>query len=83
VALRDVLWLTGQSGVTMTSATTAPGIQVYDGRHAIRPGHGAWESLAFEPESWPDSLAHPAFPSILLEPGETYRQHSEWRFGLT
>jgi aldose 1-epimerase len=80
-ALRDVLWLTGKTGVTMTIATTEPGIHLYDGRHAIRPGHGPHEGLAFEPESWPDATTHAGFPSIALDPGQVYEQVSEWKFG--
>lgn len=79
--LRDVLWLTGQSGVTMTIATTETGIHLYDGRDAIRPGHGPHEGLAFEPESWPDATTHGDFPSIALAPGQVYEQISEWTFG--
>ncbi|MEZ5779095.1 MAG: aldose epimerase family protein [Paracoccaceae bacterium] len=78
--LRSVLWLTGRSGVAMEVATTEPGIQVYDGRHAARPGRGAYEGLAIEPECWPDAPNHRGFPSIELLPGETYRQITEWRF---
>ena len=79
-SLRDVLWLTGARGVAMTIATTEPGMQVYDGRAAIRPGHGAYEGLAIEPQVWPDAPSHPHFPQITLRPGETYAHHSEWRF---
>jgi aldose 1-epimerase len=75
-----VLWLTGTSGLTMTIATTEPGIQVYDGRAAMRPGHGPYEGLAIEAQNWPDAPNHPGFPSIELKPGETYRQVTEWRF---
>ena len=78
--LRDVLWLAGASGVTLTVATTEPGIQVYDGRAAIRPGHAAYEGLAFEAQNWPDAPNHPGFPSIELAPGDTYHQITEWRF---
>jgi aldose 1-epimerase len=79
-SLRDVLWLTGTRGVAMTIATTEPGVQVYDGRAAIRPGHGAYEGLAIEPQFWPDAPSHPHFPQITLRPGETYAHHTEWRF---
>lgn len=79
-SLRDVLWLTGKSGVQMTIATTEPGIHLYDGRHAIRPGHGPHEGLAFEPESWPDATTHAGFPSIELAPGQVYEQISAWKF---
>ncbi len=79
--LRDVLWLKGKSGLTMTMATTEPGLHVFDGRDAGRPGHQNYEGLAFEAQLWPDAPNHPDFPSILLRPGETYRQITEWRFG--
>lgn len=80
VPLRDVLWLKGRSGVEMVMATTEPGIQAYDGRHAIRPGRAPYEGLAFEPEFWPDATNHPDFPKIDLAPGESYHQLTEWRF---
>lgn len=79
-SLRDVLWLTGSTGLTMTIATTEPGIQVYDGRNAVRPGRGTYEGLAIEAQNWPDAPNHPGFPSIELKPGEVYTQVTEWRF---
>ncbi len=78
--LRDVLWLTGSSGRSMTLATTEPGIQLYDARNARRPGHGLYEGLAIEAQNWPDAPNHPGFPSIELRPGETRVQVTEWRF---
>lgn len=78
--IRDVLWLTGASGLKMTIATTEAGVQIYDGRNAMRPGHGIYEGLAIEPQSWPDAPNHPGFPSIELKPGETCAQVTEWRF---
>lgn len=78
--LREVLWLTGQSGVAMVMATTAPGLQVYDGRDARRPGRGTYEALAIEAQRWPDAPANPDFPSIELHPGEVFAQRTEWRF---
>ena len=78
--LRDVLWLTGQNGVSMTVATTEPGIQVYDGRAAQRPDRAPFEGLAIEAQGWPDAPNQPGFPSILLNPGETYTQTTQWRF---
>jgi aldose 1-epimerase len=78
--LRDVLWLRGRSGVQMTFATTAPGVQVYDGRDARRPSAGPHEGLAIEAQGWPDAPNHPGFPPIELAPGEVWRQDTEWRF---
>lgn len=78
--LRDVLWLTGQGGLSLTLATTEPGLQVYDHRAPADAGHGAYAGLAIEPQHWPDAPNQPAFPPILLQPHETRRQITRWRF---
>jgi len=78
--LTEVLWLTGTSGLTLTVATTEPGIQVYDGRSALRPGHGYHEGLAIETQGWPDAPNHAGFPSIELAPASPLHQITEWRF---
>lgn len=78
--LRDVLWLTGTNGLTMTVATTEPGIQLYDARGAQRPDGQTYEGLAIEAQNWPDAPNHPGFPSIELKPGERCEQVTEWRF---
>jgi aldose 1-epimerase len=80
VDLRPVLTLAGLSGLTMTLSTTEPGVQVYDGRGAARPGRKPGEGVAVEAQGWPDAPNHPRFPSILLASGETYRQITEWHF---
>lgn len=72
--LRDVLWLRGQSGVTMTLATTEAGVQVYDCRH------DGFKGLAIEAHAWPDAPNKPDFAPITLMPGEELRQITEWRF---
>lgn len=79
-ALRPVLTLSGKSSVTMTLSTTEPGVQIYDGRGAARPGRKPGEGVAIEAQGWPDAPNHPQFPSILLRPGQTYHQITEWRF---
>ena len=71
--LRKVLELTGQSGLSMMMETTAPGMQVFDGR----PGYAA---LAFEAQDWPDAPNHPRFPQILVAPGQDYHQLTRWSF---
>ncbi len=78
--LRDVLWLRGAAGLTMTLATTEAGVQVYDGRNAQRPGCALYEGLAIEPQSWPDAPNHAGFPAIELRPDEEYHQTTRWSF---
>ncbi len=78
--LREVLTLTGASGIGMKVRTDQNGIQVYDGRHAIRPGKAAYEGLAIEAQNWPDAPTHRNFPSIKVTPDTPYTQHTEWSF---
>jgi aldose 1-epimerase len=56
-------------------------VQVYDGRHAVRPGHSAFEGVAIEAQGWPDAPNQPGFPSIDLAAGATCVQITEWRLG--
>ncbi len=78
--LREVLTLTGASGVGMTVATDQPGIQVYDGREAIRPSKTSHEGLAIEAQGWPDAPTHRGFPSIAVTPEVPYTQTTTYRF---
>jgi aldose 1-epimerase len=77
------------SGRVLELFTTEPGVQVYTGnfldgtttgksRVVYRQGDG----LALEPQKFPDSPNRPAFPSARLDPGETYRQTSYYRFSV-
>ena len=77
------------SGRVVELFTTEPGVQVYTGnfldgttvgksRTVYRQGDG----LALEPQKFPDSPNHAAFPSARLDPGQTYRQTSYYRFSV-
>lgn len=79
-ALRDVATLTGASGVTLTLATTEPGLQIYDAARTARPGKTACEGIAIEPQGWPDAPNHANFPSVRITPDTPYAQTTEWRF---
>lgn len=82
--------LRGASGVVMRIATTAPGLQVYDGAHlsVTAPtgldgrGYGSFAGVALEPQHWPDAPNHPGFPPILLAPGRLYRQETTFDFSF-
>ncbi|NSX55046.1 galactose mutarotase [Sulfitobacter sp. 1151] len=74
----DVATLTGPSGLSMTMATTEPGLQIYDG--ANFPG-APYAGLAIEAQSWPDAPNHSIFPSINLSPDHIYSQTTCWTFG--
>ena len=87
-ALRRIGVLTSDaSGVSMEMHSTEPGIQVYDGfKLGVGPAgldgrqYGANSGIALEPQIWPDAINHDDFPDVILRPGETYRQHSQFRF---
>jgi len=71
------------SGRALELWTTEPGVQVYSGNFldstVIGVGHTLYrqgDGLALEPQHFPDSPNHPAFPSTRLDPGQTYRQVS-------
>ena len=76
------------SGRTMEMYTTEPGVQFYSSNWSTGYGgqHGATfprrSALCFEAQHFPDSPNRPYFPSVILEPGQTYRQKTMYRFGV-
>lgn len=90
VPIREVAHLRSPvSGVAMTLATTEPGLQFYDGSKldvaiAGLEGrrYGRRAGLCLEPQTWPDAINHPGFPSPVLRPGERYLQETSYRFTI-
>ncbi|MDP9494821.1 MAG: galactose mutarotase [Actinomycetota bacterium] len=74
------------NGLVMDLHTTEPGVQVYSGGHLTpTPGKGgvvypSRGGICLEAQHFPDSLHHPEYPTVLLEPGDTYLQTTEYRF---
>lgn len=75
------------SGRVLELRTNQPGLQIYSGGllspAMIGKGGIAYRSfggIALEPQKFADAPNHPSFPSIKLEPGETYRHESIFRF---
>eukprot|EP00891_Asterochloris_glomerata_P000725 jgi/Astpho2/725/e_gw1.00015.18.1_t len=73
------------SGRTMTISTTAPGLQFYSGNflsHGGQPDgksgaeYSKYSGLALETQNFPNAVNQPAFPSVTLSPGESYRQET-------
>ncbi|MGI9390159.1 MAG: aldose epimerase family protein [Boseongicola sp.] len=75
------------SGVSMEVRTTEPGLQIYDGSRidievpglAERP-MSCHAGIAIEPQIWPDANHNQGFPSVVLRPGQTYHQHTQFAF---
>jgi aldose 1-epimerase len=68
------------SGRVMEVWSNQPGLQFYTGNHldGAFTGKGGKNysrrsAFALEPQHYPNSPNQPAFPSVLLRPGETYR----------
>jgi aldose 1-epimerase len=67
--------------------TTEPGVQFYTGNFldgsVVGKGGVAYQkrtAFCLETQHFPDSPNHPNFPSTLLEPGQTYRSTTVYKF---
>ena len=75
------------SGRVMTILTTEPGIQFYSGNFLngsdVGKGGAKYEQyngFCLETQHYPDSINKPAWPTVVLKPGETYRHVMVHRF---
>jgi aldose 1-epimerase len=75
------------TGRIMEVWSTSPGCQFYSGNFldGTITGKGGWtyqfrNGLCFEPQHFPDSPNHPAFPTTVLNPGETYQNTIVYKF---
>lgn len=73
--------------LAMDLSTTEPGLQFYEGIR-LSPSNDAYEDephlpyrgLCLEPQRFPDAINRPHFSPVVLRPGETYRQVTQFRF---
>jgi aldose 1-epimerase len=79
-----------QSGRVMELFSDQPGLQFYsgnfmDGTVVGKAGklYRQGDALVLEPQMHPDTPNRPAFGSVRLDPGQTYRNRIEFRFGTT
>ncbi|MDG1356614.1 MAG: galactose mutarotase [Akkermansiaceae bacterium] len=66
------------TGRSLEVLTNQPGIQFYTGNYLSSP-FGYRSGLCLETQGFPDALNHPNFPSVVLQPGETYRHDLIWK----
>jgi aldose 1-epimerase len=76
-----------RSGRVMEVLTTQPGVQFYtanflNGSLKGKRGVVYNQHCAFclETQHFPDSVNQPKFPSVILRPGQTYRQSTIYKF---
>ena len=77
------------SGRVMKVLTTEPGVQLYTGNYldGTLTGKGGLgypfrSGLCLECQHFPDSVNQPAFPSVILKPGQTYRHTTVHQFSV-
>lgn len=78
------------SGRLLEVHTTAPGLHFYSGNYLdIRPDansgctysqHGGF---CLEAQGWPDAVNQTNFPSVILRPGQTYRESTVYEFSVS
>ena len=77
-----------KSGRTMEVYTTEPGLQLYTGNflNGYKGANGCTfphrSAVCFEAQHFPDSPNRPYFPSVVLNPGQRYKQKTVYRFGV-
>lgn len=77
-----------ESKRTMEVYTTEPGMQLYTDNWAdgYKGQHGATfprrSGICFEAQHFPDSPNRPYFPTVVLRPGEQYKQTTIYKFGV-
>jgi aldose 1-epimerase len=77
------------TGISLTVYTNEPGIQVYSGNFldGTLTGKGGKvyqqrAGICLETQHYPDSPNKPEWPSVILEPGQTYHSHCVFAFGV-
>ena len=76
------------TGRVMEVFTTEPGVQLYVGNYldgiAGKGGarYGIRSGLCLETQHFPDSPNQPDFPTVILRPGEEYKQITIHKFSV-
>jgi aldose 1-epimerase len=77
-----------KTGRTLEVLTTEPGVQLYtgnflDGKDKGKGGavYQQYNGFCLETQGFPDAPNKPNFPSVVLKPGEEYKQITVYKFG--
>jgi aldose 1-epimerase len=77
-----------RSGRVLELFTEEPGVQFYSGNFLDGSlsgkgrTYGHRSGFCLEPQHFPDSPNHPAFPDTILRPGKVYVTESRFRFSV-
>lgn len=81
--------LEGESGRVLELSTTLPGVQLYTGNWLDVAGakdgasYGPRSGVALEPQYFPDTPHHPAFPVPVCDEGQPYDEGAVYAFSVT
>lgn len=85
-SLKSIAKVRANSGLTLEVLSTEPGVQFYTGNFLDGTNVGKGQAVyrknggfCLEPQHYPDSINQPSFPSVVLKPGETYKQTTVFR----
>lgn len=77
-----------ESGRQVDVLTSQPGMQLYTGYWIPEltidgeKKFGSYSGVALETQHFPDSVHQPDFPTVILNPGETYNQKTIYKFSV-
>ncbi len=74
-----------ESGRSMEILTTEPGVQFYSAFHLgelKNKGFDSYDAFCLETQMYPDAVNQENFQSIILSPGEVYKQKTIHRFSV-
>lgn len=78
-----------ESGITLEVYTDEPGIQVYSGNFldGTVTGKGGIvynkrTAICLETQHYPNTPNTPQWPPVILEPGQTYKSNTIWKFSV-
>lgn len=77
-----------KSGRTMHVASTEPGVQLYTARVGASSNKSGRDekrnptAFCLETQHFPDSPNRPAFPDVILRPGQTFQSSTIYRFSV-
>lgn len=87
ISLPAVVLSSPETGIVLTCYTDEPGIQVYsgnflDGTQTGKNGktYNQHAGICLETQHYPDSPNKADWPSVVLEPGQTYSSHTIYKF---
>lgn len=78
------------SGRSMGIATNMPGVQFYNGHKLAQQDqvgkkgcrYPSWAGLCLETQAFPNAVNIPAFPSMVVRPGDVYRHQTSYTFDV-